>query len=347
MVPAQSSRLEESGPRVGIAILFDGQEWQVTDQSSYSTDEGYRVHEWCCERGDTTGYLLKEGDPKQGSIRWFFTREIDADGVKVSDGKRLAERLQGSTDPAPPDALTHEGVTYRYADTTDGTHEDASGKRVRKVTWDYWDGGHAKNLAVERWPDGSLDCYLGAHIQLGQIAIHRAAPQGYRPRLQANPFLGAAVSLPFFYFLAFVIGWPFDEGLSLALSLAALVGWLLALPSTPVAGLAAILAASIGGAVFWRFPPLTTAPGLVTFFAAPSLIGWLARTRGHAGKRLAVQYAGTLSVAAPLFAVGLAYYFRFAPGPHTLDQLSLALGPAGLGAFAGYLVSGLVLGREE
>lgn len=325
MIPAQSSRLEESGPPVGIAIVFDRQEWQVTDQTSYSTDEGYRVHEWCCEHGDTTGYLLKEGDPKQGTIRWFFTREIDADAVKVSDGKRLAERLQGSTDPAPPDALTHEGVTYGFADTTDGTHEDASGKRVRKVTWDYWDSAHAKNLAVERWPDGSFDCYLGAYIEPGQIAIHRAAPQGYRPRLQANPFLGAAVSLPFFYFLAFVIGWPFDEGLSLALS----------------------LAASIGGAVFWRFPPLTTALGLVTFFATPALIGWLARTRGYAGKRLAVQYAGTISVAAPLFAVGLAYYFRFAQGPHTFDQLLLVLGPAGLGAFAGSLVSGLVLGREE
>ena len=346
--PAGETRLEESGPRVGLAILFDGQEWRVTGQSSYWNDEGYRVHEWCCEAGDTTGYLLKEADPKQGGIRWFFTREIPDDAVTVEGGGALAEWMEREPEAKPPPALTFHQNTYRYEETTEGTHEDDAGQRVRKVTWDYWDGGHAHNLAVERWPDGTFDCYLGIYIEPGQVTIHGAgAGAGRRPRLGANPFLRAAVLFPCAYFLAFLMDRPLDEGLAFSLVVAALGGWMMTVRRAPAAALAALAAAPLAAAVFWRFPPLTTGPGLAVLFGAPAAIAWLARGRASDGGRVVVVYAAAFGVAAPLLVVGLSEYFRFAPGPHTPDQLILALGPAGLGGLAGCLVAGLLSPRGE
>ena len=347
MGPEAPSRLDASGPRVGFAILFEGQEWRVTGQSSYWAGEGYRVHEWCCQAGDSTGYLLKEADPTQGGIRWFFTREIPADSVAGPGGEGLAARLGRAQETNPPEVLTYQDATYHYADTTDGTHEDESGRKVRKITWDYWDAARARNLAVERWPDGSFDCYLGAYIEPGQVQVRpAAAPKGLRPRLQANPFLAAAIFLPCAYLLAFVAGRPFDEGMALALPLAAFGGWLMAMPKAPAAGGGALLAAPAVGAIFWRFPPLTTGVGLVVLFGAPAAIAAIARRRGAPAGRLVVTYMAAFAVGAPLLVVGLYAYFGYAPGPHTPDQLALALGPAVLGSLAACLASRLVLGGD-
>jgi len=339
--------LDESGPRPGVVLLLEGGEWRVTDQSTYSSGEGYRVHEWCCEQGDVTGYLLKEGDPKQGPVRWFFTREIPTESVTVAGGERLADRCKRTTGAQPPDTLEHEGATYHYADTTDGTHEDASGARVRKVTWDYWDGGHVRNLAVERWPDGTLDCYLGAHIEPGRVRIRPASSRSaVRLSARGSFFLVMPSCLLSCFLIGFVLGWPFDEAFSLALGLAVALGWMMVLRRVPLAGLAVLVVGGGAAAAFWEHPPFTTWTGLLTILAAPTLIGWVGRRRGYGGDRRAVQYAGAFALAAPLLGVGLYSYFFLAPGPHTAEQLWLAVGPTGLGALAGFLVAGLTLGRD-
>ena len=346
--PGDLSRLDEAGPPIGATVLLDGKEWKVTEQASYRSEEGYRVQEWCCESGDTTAYLLKEKDAERKTTRWFFTREIDADAVAVAGGERLAEWRQSKTDAEPPQALTYQDSPYRYTDTTEGMHEDDSGKRVRKVTWDYWDAGHAKNLAVERWPDGSFDCYLGAYIEPGQVTIRPAAVRpGFNARLRANPFLGAAVYLPISYLVPFFMGWPFDASLAVALPVAATAGWIFTLPTATAAGIAALVAAAVCATIFWYFPPLTSGLGLVALVATPAAIAWLARNSGASSPRLAVQYAAAFAVGAPLLGMGFYSYFNLAPGPHTLDQLVLALGPAAIGGLAGFLISGLVFRRDS
>ncbi len=346
--PGEVSRLDESGLRPGATVLLDGQEWKVTEQSSYRSEEGYRVQEWCCESGDTTAYLLKEKDAEQKATRWFFTREIDADAVAVAGDDPLAEWLQSKSGAKPPETLTYQENPYRYADTTEGTHQDESGERVRKVTWDYWDAGHARNLAVERWPDGSFDCYLGAYVEPGGVTIRPAPPQpGFNARLRANPFLGAAVYLPISYLVPFFMGWPFDASLAVALPVAATAGWIFTLPTATVAGLASLVAAAVCAAAFWYFPPLTSGIGLGALVATPAAIAWLAKNSGHAGPGLAVHYAAAFAVGAPLLGMGFYYYFNLAPGPHALDQLLLALGPAAIGGLAGLLISGLVFRRDS
>jgi hypothetical protein len=52
-------------------------------------------------------------------------------------------------------------------------------------------------------------------------------------------------------------------------------------------------------------------------------------------------------VGAPLLGVGSYHYFHFAPGPHTPEQLLLALGPAAIGALAALLISALLLRMGE
>ncbi len=346
MPPGQSRSLADAEPRTGAVVLFDGREWRVTEQASYSTADGYRVHEWCCEGGGTTGYLLKEGDPKQGTVRWFFTREIPRESVKDAAGERLVDRLKRTPDPPPPDALEYEGGAYHYAETTDGTHEDESGQRVRKVTWDYWDGAHARNLAIEQRPDGTCDAYLGAYVEPGQFGLRpAAATQATGFFARGNPLLAMAVALLPSFLIGFIMGWPFDEAVSLALCLAVALAWVMLVPRVPLAAIGAVVLGAIAAAAFRGFPPFTTWTGLLSVLGVPALIGQLGRSRGYLDDRRAVQYAGAWAVAAPLLGVGLYAYFSLAPGPHTPEQLWLALGPAGLGAVAGFLVAGIPLRR--
>jgi hypothetical protein len=359
MAPARPAGLQAADPQVGQTLRFDGVDWEVTDHSSYWDAGGYRVTEWCCESADTEAYLLKEvkeGEP----TRWFFTRSIPAAAVTGPGGDAVTKRPSGAE--TPPATLTYDGESYRYAETTDGTYEEEPGQRTGKATWEYWDAAHLRNLAVEVWPDGRIDCYRGTYIEPGQVtltsaaaaraedattpAARRIAPAARPGRtwtLVANPFLAAAVAFPLAYAVAFVTGRPFDQSLAAALGLAGIAGWLFGLLGAPRAGGLVLLGAPALAVGFWRFPPLTSAVGLAALVAAPAAVAWLAR----AGRRGPVLYAATTVVAAPALGVGLYHYFRFAPEPHRLEQLGLALGPAVIGGVVACLVAALVLARVE
>ncbi|HXZ43653.1 MAG TPA: hypothetical protein VEH53_02405, partial [archaeon] len=109
----------------------------------------------------------------------------------------------------------------------------------------------------------------------------------------------------------------------------------------------ALAAVPVGVAVFWYFPPLTSASGLVALVAIPWAVAWLAQKRGYSGRKVAALYAAAFAVGAPLLGVGFYNYFNLAPGPHTPDQLFLALGPAVIGGLAGVLIAGLVLRKDK
>ena len=365
MEPGGSSGLASTDPRVGDTLLFDGLEWKITDHSSYWSDEGHRVIEWCCETETATAYLLKEVGDREAT-RWLFTREIPANRVTLAGGQPLGGRTPPGRDAAPPETLTYEGQTYRYASTTEGTYEDEPGERVRKTTWDYWDAPRARNLAVERWPDGRLDCYLGAYIDPGQAMLRPAAggsevrPAAAARRVVqpsatarirarggmavgANPFPIVAVSVPLAYLPPFFAGLPLDRSLAFALPVAAVLGWVAALRRAPLTGLAALGLVPALAILFERFHPLTTPIGLAALLAGPMAIVGLARLRRAGGERRAVQYLAAFAVTVPLLLLGLYHYFQFAPGPHTLGQWVLALGPAALGGLVAVALAGLGL----
>ncbi len=333
-----------TSPHRGGIVRFDGGEWRITDQATYSTAAGYRVHEWACESGGVSAYLLKENEPGVASPRWFFTREIPTKSV-TAGGEALASAVAAHAN-APPAVLEYDGGTYRYEDTTDGLHEDDGGA-VRKITWDYWDAARRKNLAVERWPDGSLATYIGSYIEPGQFTTH-SPKSAHAGRLrQGHPIVLFLLSLTFGYALCFVIGQPFDNGFVKAIYIAATVSWFSALIRVPLTALAGAGLATAAAGLFWLYPPLTSWMGLATVCAVPALVGWVAKLRNSAAHRQAVQFVGALAVAVPLVVVGSLFYFWFAPGPHTPDQFWLALGPAAIAAAAGFLIAGLVLGRDS
>src|SRR5208282_2830199 len=102
------------------------------------------------EYGDEEGYLLKETEADH-SHKWFFTLTIDDGAVKLSSGETVESWLQKNG-------------------KTQGTYTDDSGDRTQKTTWEYWDAAHARNLAVELWESGELDCYLGNYIKAADVA---------------------------------------------------------------------------------------------------------------------------------------------------------------------------------
>jgi hypothetical protein len=366
MPPAPRSGLGRTDPRVGQTLSFEGREWEVTDHSSYWDDEGYRVVEWCCECDDVEAYLLKEvreGEPD----RWFFTRAIPRQGVGMLPAA-------GTT---PPPALTYEGRTYRFEEKTEGTYEEDPGQREQKTTWEYWDDGRRHNLAVELWADGRLECYHGAYIEPGEVTLaedsagsgareERETPDatlaaGSAARLAVaaerakrqpavpvfNPFITAVGILPFIYFVPFFFfGRPFDESLAVALPLALLFAWLFTRVPAPGALWVGLLGILVVGLAFWKFHPLTNPAGVATLVGAPAVVGAWGRRHGARGRR-AVVYVAALVVGLPALVLGFYHYFTFAPGPHGLDQLALALGPAVLGAVAAMLIARVVLSGAD
>ena len=351
-------RLEDSDPVGGVLLRLEGRDWRVTERLRFEEDEGTWANEWCCEADGTTAYLLKEFD-EQKRVRWFFTREIAEDAVSLPDGETLGAWLERTKRPSPPEVLSHRGTQYRYAETSEGTAKVDSGERARKTVWEYWDERRATNLAVERWEDREFECYLGAYIDPRQVTLRSAgaaepgagaaagAAGGFFSRLAANPFMAALISLPVFYLLAFIVGRPFDSALSFTLAAAAVTGWLFALGSSSAASGLALLLGSFAGAAFWFFPPLTSGFGLLALFGTPAAIAWLGGRGAAPERRAAVRYAAVVGVVGPLLGVGLFSYFSLAPGPHTSDQFALALGPAVLGGFSAWLLSGLLVRPRE
>jgi hypothetical protein len=357
--------LDAADPRVGQTLSYQGREWEVTDHSSYWDDEGYRVVEWCLETDDTEAYLLKEiheGAP----TRWFFTRQIPR--VEVTPG----------IDPRgePPPTLTQAGRAFRYAESTEGTYEDEPGQRVQKTTWEYWDDAHQQNLAVEVWADGRVDCYRGSYIEPDQVTAAEAAggaagvresrgagPMDTGAALAAvgaamrarqarkdagpgNPFLAAAWAFPFGYVVLFFLGRPFDEALVGALPFAVFCGWISASRRAPGGFLVGVLGVLVVGYLFWQFAPLTSPLGLAAVLGAPAAVAMWGRRHRERGRR-SVIYLAALVVAFPALLLGFYHYHRFAPGPHSFDQLLLALGPAAVAGVGALVVAGLLLVGTE
>ena len=324
--------LADAGPAVGQVLVISRDEWRVASHATYRSGEGYHVDEWECRKGTANAYLLKETEPT--GVRWFFTDQIALSAVTLAGGEPLDHWRGRVREGDPPPSLLFRGQTYGYDTTTEGSYEEIPGRAVGKTTWEYWDAPRTHNLAVERWPDGRLEAYHGAYVDAGTITV--------RPGQQQVPaVLAAVIVAAFVYFIVLMMGLPFDRCTGISLVIASIVGLARSLYRTPSAALAGLVLAPLLGLVFLRFPPLTTLAGVAAFIIAPALMSrWAARETST--PHPAVRSAAFFTVALPALIVGLYYYFWFAPGPHTLGQYVLALGPALVGGVAAAVVAGLM-----
>jgi hypothetical protein len=78
------------------------------------------------------------------------------------------------------------GKTYYYDSQTRGAYSaegEATGDRVERVTWDYWDADHRGNLAIETWPDGRLELYISQVIDPQSVVVQ---PRGLQMPIALN-----------------------------------------------------------------------------------------------------------------------------------------------------------------
>lgn len=331
--------LNARSPRVGDTLRLQGTRYEVTGVSRYKNDEGYSVVEWCCETDDSECYLLretKEGEPP----RWFFTRWIEPGQITIPGGEAPPRWEPNTPPPQPPKALMRQGDIFQYADTTDGQYEDDDGLKQRKITWDYWNAGKTRNVAVELWADGGFDFYTGAYIQPAEAAFEAG---GSARDLVAGPGASpwAALGLSFaacYLLLMIMMGWPFDQCFAGA-SIAAIVITGLMMSSEDVAP--ALSAGAIAAALTVLFvyqPPFSTPGGLAGLLLGPVVVAVNMRARQGVDRRYAV-FLCAATAAAPAAAIGFWHYFKHAPGPHTLDQMLLSLVPALVGGLFGAMTA--------
>jgi hypothetical protein len=344
MPVASTQTLVQRPPSKGDTLVYDTLEYVVTGVSRYSEDD-YQVSEWCCETASTECYLLRE--TKAGApIRWFFTRWFPAKEAALPGGGALPSWKEPQAAPTPPPALMRGGDIFKYAETTDGQFEDDDGLRQRKITWDYWNEGRKRNLAIELWADGGQDCYSGVYIKPEDVVFRpgvsiRAGGGGALDSYLSGfgAFGRFAVLVPCCYvFIMFVIGLPFDECLALSLALAAFftVAAFQSLITEAVAVGLSVIGLTF---LFGHHPPLSDPLGLAGLLGGPLFVALLCRRL--ATPKAAASFFCALTAAAPAAIVGYYHYFAHAPGPHSFDQLLLALTPAAAGGLVG-TVAGLL-----
>ncbi len=309
----------DSEPAVGQTLQITGRRWKIAGHSTYANDEGFAVDEWECARADghETAYLLREHDR---TIRWFFTRPIPLPAVTLTDGKALGGVAASLTEP--PGALRFRGSTYLHAETTDGTYADEAGQSTRKITWDYWDAAHQRNLAIERWPDGRLDAYHGEAIDPASIT---AVPGKIGDGMSAASRV-TTIALVIICVFLMLVDTPLETGFTATLSAALVLAFGASLRRAGRLAWGAAGAAVALGFIFETYPPLTTGVGMLGAFAATILLAaWGTRQRVGPAR---VWLTTALAIAAPTFVVGLATYYRFAPTPRSFGQYVLAVGPS-------------------
>jgi uncharacterized protein DUF4178 len=329
MTSVEAQPLADSGPVAGEVLTVEGGEWTVAGHATYTTDAGDHVDEWECEQGAELAYLLRESREPPA---WFFTRKVGVGSVTVPSGEGI-ERAVGREPNAPPPRTAHlRGGRYVFAEANEGEYEETSGPRQRKTTWDYWDAAREWNLAVERWPDGRLDCYLGRYVPAGRITVR----PGGTLRKGFPPLVAAGIVAGILFFTVMSFGAAVDLGLTTALLVLAL-GALAAVVVAGPAGRFGLLSGVVLGLVFSRFPPLTTLPGLAALVLGPAVATRWAVMRDAA--LTGAGRAGFVSVTAAVLAAGLYHYFWFAPGPRTSGQYFLAIGPAPIAGLVAALVA--------
>jgi Domain of unknown function (DUF4178) len=189
--------------RVGQCLNYHGVQWRVKDFSTYTDANGYETEEWLLQSAsDKRYYLLREVEPPEPDdqepatlVHWYLAEPLRDYQIYEPGGTRdlsmtLANALLSHQTPYPKLRLYTR--TYNFESQTEGTYDSEAGRRHR-ITWDYWDGTHLWNLALEAWSDGKLAVYSTREVRPADFTL-TSTPFSYFSRGRAPSRSGDPVS---------------------------------------------------------------------------------------------------------------------------------------------------------
>lgn len=172
------SDIRVRGLRRGDRINYRGIEWRIADYNTYDDSYGYKTEEWMLKgkgQTDKPFYLLREVDPqnRDSLVNWYLAEEIGSPKIYQPNSydnlvSRLPQAMQNREVPYPE--LKMFGKSYYFESKTEGSYDEGSNE-IPRITWDYWDKAHNKNLALEAWPNGELHVYVSQIVKPGEFAI--------------------------------------------------------------------------------------------------------------------------------------------------------------------------------
>ncbi|HEY9618075.1 MAG TPA: DUF4178 domain-containing protein [Microcoleaceae cyanobacterium] len=167
---ATSTEYELRQLRDGDRLTYHGVLWRVVDYSTYGDDKGYETDEWLLK--SQTGkeyYLMRETDPTNAdrSVQWYLAEQVRSPSIYDPESSRdvtmqLREDVRSGREPYAQ--LQMYNRLYKFESQTEGNYR-SDGETDDRITWDYWDEAHLWNLALEAWPDGTLNVYSTRTVQ--------------------------------------------------------------------------------------------------------------------------------------------------------------------------------------
>ena len=347
------SKLEEM--RVGDWVRWDSRDWEVTDRDNYRESSDYFETQWELQPASgPTHYLVRSQEKKAGGTEevWVCTRQTAIGGVQLPVQQGGWRSFKGKDSmAAAPQTVRFAGLDFSLDGQTEGRAEDDEGDTVDKLTWDYYDPGRTRNLAIEVWKEPDADYYEAYDGRVVRPSDFTSiAPQARRRRSsspgEAGPVgyaVAALFACLFFVPLAGGMLTAFDVGAEylVALLLPAFCVYMSVVTGVHRGLLAASLAAALAAAVlvlkvrglgasYWEYALYGALAGPAIVEAASKLFGGI-RSSDKPGS------AGNATLLL-LFILSFAHYIKAAPRPHNSSGLLAACVLPLVPAVAVYLV---------
>lgn len=344
----------------GDWLRWDSRDWEVTYVDHYRASGDYSETQWeLTPHSGPEYYLVMSREDKGGPAEemWVCTRQTKIRSVQylTPEGNWETFKGQDSVSEAPA-RIRYEELEFTLDGETKGTAEDDEGDTVTKITWDYFDAGRRRNIAIEIWKEPDADyfeAYDGRVVSPSDFVRIPAPVGAARHRDQSgNIFvfllltgLVTCFGIPIFgsilnvcdagaeYYIAFML----PAALVFRSALAGAHRGLLAVSLALSAAAAALLLKFRGlGATYWEYALYGVLAGAFLTEAAARLFSDV--------RRCDKAPAAGNSTLLLLFIISFAHYVKFAPRPHNFSGFFAA---CALPAFPAALVYFLYLYRES
>lgn len=340
--------------RKGDWVSWDSRDWEVTDRDTYRESSDYLETQWELQpQSGPPNYLVRSQEKKAAGTEevWVCTKLVPVSGVKLltPSGELRAFREKDSLAQAPA-KVRFRDAEFSLDGQTSGRAEDDDGNTVDKLTWDYYDPGRTRNLAIEVWREPDADYYEAYDGRVVRPSdFTRIAPRPGRRRHSGPGAAGpvgyaaaAAFACLFFVPLAGGILTAFNVGAEYLLALlvpafcvymslatGAHQGLLLSSLAAALAGAVLVLKVRGLGASYWEY-------ALYGALAGPAIVEAVSRLFGGIRASDKPGSAGNASLLL-LFIVSFAHYIKAAPRPHNSSGLLAACALPALPALVVYL----------